>query len=659
MGKINILTPNVFNMLAAGEVVQNPASVVKELVENAIDAGATIIDVFIQNGGITKIQVSDNGIGIIPEDMRAAFLPHATSKLKNIIDLDSLSTLGFRGEALASIASVSEVTLISKSKSCETAAKIVLNAGTVIEELPASRNEGTIITVENLFFNTPARLKFLKKASSEQHAILDTIRKIVLANPHISITLESEDGKLISHQSGELIDAIYSVYDAKTAEKLLEIKEPSRNGIRVGGYVSKVDFTRSNRSCQTVIVNGRTVEDATVTAACEKAYAEYLMKRNYPLFVLDIIMPFEDVDSNVHPTKTEVRFRDKQAVFGAVYYAVSQTIKDSLSATAIGFDVSKDTANRKDSNETTANAAKTADINNKPKISVFDEIKNTKTYETTLTKPAKNEFDGAVQTKIDTSALYSLKTQPSMSRRDFSLTSGIKTLKESQIGIYTDEPITTDSSDKINYVKTDYSTKENDNAADSRVFDGKIIGQIFDTYLLVERDERVYIIDQHAAHERILYDRIVEKFSAEYSQPLLIPYKIHPTDDETQYLDKAMPKLISFGFEFEKNGDNYLLKAVPEPLSGLDYNKIFGELFENIVLDDELSLAQLIKDKLCQQACKAAIKGGEPLSREQIERVIRNYVNEDGDLPAKCPHGRPAVIAVSKYDVEKLFKRIV
>lgn len=656
MGKINVLTPNVFNMLAAGEVVQNPASVVKELVENAIDAGATVIDVFIQNGGISKIQISDNGIGILPEDMRAAFLPHATSKLKNILDLDSLSTLGFRGEALASIASVSEVTLISKSKSCDTAAKIVLNAGTVIEELPASRNEGTIITVENLFFNTPARLKFLKKSSSEQHAIQDTVRKIVLANPHISVTLESEEGNLISHQSGELIDAIYSVYDAKTAEKLIEIKEPSRNGIRVSGYVSKVDFTRSNRSCQTVIVNGRTVEDATVTTACEKAYAEYLMKRNYPLFVLDIIMPFEDVDSNVHPTKTEVRFRDKQAVFSAVYHAVSQTIRDSLSATAIGFDVSKDTITKKISNETTANAVQTIDTDNNPKISVFDDIK---AHETPLTKSAKNEFDGAVQARIDTSALYSLKTQSSVGRRDFSLPSGIKTLKESQIGIYSEAPIATDSSGKIDYNKTDNITKENDTTANLRVFDGKIIGQIFDTYLLVERDDRVYIIDQHAAHERILYDRIADKFSAEYSQPLLIPYKIHPTDDETQYLDKAMPKLISFGFEFEKNRENYLLKAVPEPLSGLDYNKIFGELFENIILDDELSLAQLIKDKLCQQACKAAIKGGESLSREQIERVIRSYVNEDGDLPAKCPHGRPAVIAVSKHDIEKLFKRIV
>lgn len=305
MGKINVLEPNVFNMISAGEVVERPSSVVKELVENSIDAGATDVSIYVEDGGIRKIQVSDNGIGIEKDDVRKAFLPHATSKLKNIVDLDSLATLGFRGEALASISSVSEVTLSSKSKNQDVASKIALSGGKVTFEGEDSRAQGTVITVENLFFNTPARLKFLKKGASELNYIKDTVRMLILANPAIRITLSDEEGIVISNDGGELIDAIYSVYGAKTADNLVEIVDNSYGNIRVSGYTSKVDFTKSNRTYQTIIVNGRAVEDQTIQTAVEKAYAEYLMKRNYPMFVLDVLMPFDDVDVNVHPSKTE------------------------------------------------------------------------------------------------------------------------------------------------------------------------------------------------------------------------------------------------------------------------------------------------------------------------------------------------------------------
>ena len=341
MAKINLLEPKVFNMLAAGEVVERPASVVKELVENAIDAGATEVYITIENGGISKIQVSDNGIGIEKDDLRAAFLPHATSKLKNITDLDSLATLGFRGEALASIASVSEVTLISKFRSADLANKIVLRGGQVTEETIATRVDGTTITVENLFFNTPARLKFLKKAASEQRFVQDMVKILIFANPQISITLVAEGETLLSHRGGELVDAIYSVYGAKVAENLMPIAQNPDREIKVSGYVSKVDYTKPNRTYQTIIVNSRPVEDQTITTAVEKAYAEFLMKRTYPMFVVDIVMPFEDVDSNVHPSKTEVRFRDKHAVFSAVYHAVHDTVEESLKNVKFGFNTQK------------------------------------------------------------------------------------------------------------------------------------------------------------------------------------------------------------------------------------------------------------------------------------------------------------------------------
>ena len=632
MGKINILQPNVFNMLAAGEVVENPSSVVKELVENSIDAGATQIDIAVEQGGIRKIQVSDNGIGILKEDMRTAFIPHATSKINAIDDLDSLSTLGFRGEALASIASVSEVTLISAAKSQQMASKIVLSGGNVIFEGEDSRSKGTIITVENLFFNTPARLKFLKKPASEMRQILDTVRTLVLANANLSITLSDENGVVLSHSSGELIDAICAVYGANTVDKLLKI-EPSEN-IKVSGYVSKVDFTKPNRTYQTIIVNGRAVEDASVQTAVEKAYGDYLMKRAYPMFVLDIIMPFDEVDVNVHPRKSEVRFYDKHKVFGAVYHAVQDAVNASMGKSVLGFDLTK-----KD-----GKVAEPQPVQNQP---AQKEIK----------KPPVQ-----VQTRIDTSALHVGKTAP----KDFGFaTSTPSGFKESSFyiperpAVY--EPIKPEetpqadiSDNNIDDIKTEKPLSE-----PAMIFDGKIIGQVFATYLLVERDDKLYIIDQHAAHERILYDRIADKCKAEYSQPLLIPYKLSLTGAEEEYIEKIMPTLLSLGFEIEHSGYVYLVKAVPSPVVNLNFNKFFGDLFANSLSENELTLAQLLKDSLCQQACKAAIKGGDVLTREQIEQVIRFYVDENGDLPAKCPHGRPAVIALDKRDFEKIFKRIV
>lgn len=270
MGKINILQPDVFNMISAGEVVERPASVVKELVENSIDAGATVIDISVAGGGIRRISVSDNGGGIAREDIRTAFLPHATSKLKEISDLDTVSTLGFRGEALASIASVSEVTAVSRSKGSAVATEVRLNAGKVVYEGDNSRAEGTVITVENLFFNTPARLKFLKKPSTEQAYIRETVEKIALANPALRLTLSDENGVIMQNEGGSLIDAIAAVYPSLDAGRLVAVDRISSSGVAVRGYVSEVDYTAPTRARQTAIVNGRVVECETVTAAAEK-----------------------------------------------------------------------------------------------------------------------------------------------------------------------------------------------------------------------------------------------------------------------------------------------------------------------------------------------------------------------------------------------------
>lgn len=646
MSKINVLEPNIFNMISAGEVVERPSSVVKELVENSIDAGASEVSIYVEDGGIRKIQVSDNGIGIEKEDMRKAFLPHATSKLKNIVDLDSLSTLGFRGEALASISSVSEVSMSSKSKNANSASKIMLSGGKVTFEGEDSRAEGTIINVENLFFNTPARLKFLKKGASELNYIKDTVRMLILANPSVRITLSDEDGVVLTNEGGALVDAIYSVYGAKTADNLIEIADNTVGSIKVAGFTSKVDFVKSNRTYQTIIVNGRAVEDQTVQTAAEKAYSEFLMKRTYPMFVLDILMPFDDVDVNVHPSKTEVRFRDKHAVFSAVYHAVQNTINASLQNVAFGFDVSKfEGENDTKQTDFAANVDRIAE--EKPRATF-------------------------AQTSIDTSKLFSGKTVPK-NYFGFEFQSPNKqdpTLNESHFSKPFNIDFANSSNDKKFGIEiaSDVETtiiEENDAQFESKndepyeVFDGKIVGQIFDTYIICERGDLVYLIDQHAAHERILYDRIVENFNVEHKQPLLIPFKLNMTGEECEYFERILPNLEKLGFDIEKNGNVYLIDAVPEPVAQVNFSKFFADLFANMTSENELTLQSLLKDKLCQQACKAAIKGGQSLSRAQIERVIKYYVDENGNLPTKCPHGRPAVVAFSAKDVEKLFKRIV
>ena len=647
MGRINLLGPGVFNMISAGEVVERPSSVVKELVENSIDAGATEISVFIEDGGIRRISVSDNGSGILKDDMRAAFLPHATSKLCEIADLDTIATLGFRGEALASIASVSEVTLVSRADGADAARKIRLEAGKVTEESEDSRAKGTSVTVENLFFNTPARLKFLKKASTEQGYVEDAVEKIVLANPSLKITLTSEKGVLLAHDGGNLADAMADVYPHLDMSRFIAVDRVSSSGVRVSGYVSAVDYTAPTRSRQTVIVNGRVVENDTVSAAVDKAYRDYLVKRTFPMYVLDVIVPFDEVDVNVHPAKAEVRFRNKNAVFGAVFRAVDEAIKASFGSEKHGF-----------SPVSTGSADAAA------------------TYE---------------QTEIDTAALFGDMPENTSSDRlgakenpvrdlPFNLGS-LRGIGVSRAGRAAEKRIPSyeidgahlyggtpaDGKDDLYddaYALSKISEDEDKDFANSsntrfRLFDGEVVGQVFDTYLIVERADVVYVIDQHAAHERVLYDKLSASLSSEFSQSLLIPYKLRLSGAEEEYFDKIVPALNDMGFAIEKKPGSYLVYAVPEPVVRMNIEKFVAALFENMLDDGELKLTDLLKDVVCRDACRAAIKGGEHLTRRQIEYVLSNLIDEEGNLPQKCPHGRPAVVALTKRDFEKMFMRVV
>lgn len=665
MGKINVLQPDVFNMISAGEVVERPASVVKELVENSIDAGATVIDVTVSEGGIRRISVSDNGGGIAKEDMRAAFLPHATSKLKEISDLDTVSTLGFRGEALASIASVSEVTAISRAIGADTAAEIRLTAGKVVYEGKNSRSEGTVITVDNLFFNTPARLKFLKKPSTEQAYIRETVEKIALANPTVRLTLSAEDGVIIRNEGGTLRDAVAAVYPPLDTARFLEVNRTSSSGIAVRGFVSEVDYTAPTRARQTAIVNGRVVESDTVTTAVEKAYKDFLVKRTYPMFVLDILVPFEEVDVNVHPAKTEVRFRNRNAVFGAVFRAVDEALQQSLGDRQAGF-------GRLSAEESSVRPAVSLEqiaIDAAAFYDIQDEAKNERS------DPDSN----ARHTVYDVDSSDSRGTDVRLEKKPFDI-SAFERLSpygkrarsfaaEKPVGAYAVDRGVTDSAaelatsmDSLFATETAVSADEdfaNSSAPRFLDFDGVIVGQVFSTYLIVERKDCVYIIDQHAAHERVLYDKLMSSLSAEYSQGLILPYKKRFSGAEEEYLEKLMPALNEMGFDIEKKDGWFYVYAVPAPVVKMDFDKFLGLLFENMLDDGELNIRSLLRETVSREACRAAIKGGETLTRRQIQYVLSNLIDEDGNLPASCPHGRPAVVKLTRKDFEKMFKRIV
>lgn len=633
MVKINLLDPSVFNMISAGEVVERPASVVKELVENSIDAGATQIDITIVDGGLKRIQVSDNGIGIEKDDIRSAFLPHATSKLERIRDLETLSTLGFRGEALASISSVSEVTLISKTAKDDVASYIYLSAGKVIDERVDSRANGTSITVENLFFNTPARLKFMKVASAEQRAIVSTIEKIVFANPHISITINDGKKTIFEHQSGDLKEAICSIWGGDTFSKMIPV-DYEKAGIRVNGYVSNLDFSKATRSWQAYVVNGRAVENRDLTLAVDKAYEGKLVKNNYPFCVLDIILPFNEVDINVHPRKSEVRFRNKSSVFSAVYYAINKAFDDANPFSSTSFLPEKDNLSLGEIMSGQYSSAEDFGYRiTNPKI-IQESIKDQPDYE--VPKRTMRDYEREHQEYLDQAYKAFQEKTPIIGD-----CSGDDQLAM-QYGFLSQE-----LANKIRL------------ANPTGFFDGKIVGQIFDTYLIVEREGVAYIIDQHAAHERILYDKLTSRLEPKYIQPLLIPYRFKLSPEETEYFEKIMPNLNNMGFDIGKKFDYYMIYSVPDLIVEMNFQKFLSELFKNMLTDKEITILDILKEKICQVACKSAIKGGDRLNPGQISATVMSFLDEEGKLPEKCPHGRPAVVRLPKSEVEKMFKRIV
>ncbi len=603
--KIIKLDSSVYNKISAGEVVERPASVVKELTENAIDAGATKIAIIVSNAGLDEIKVIDNGCGIDKEDLKTAFLPHATSKIRLAEDLTDIHTLGFRGEALPSIASVSMVEIKSKTASAEVGNYLKLRGGEVTEEGIVGMNVGTEITVSNLFFNTPARLKFLKTPSGEFSDVKSAVLKLIFANPNISISLFNQNEKVYSSDGKGLGNAIKNIFPDEMWQNLLPLNY-EKNGVTVTGYASRSTYFKMNRTYQISIVNGRVCENQSISSAITAVYQQYLMKRNYPVTVLSITLEPSKIDVNVHPTKAEVRFSDGNQVFSAVYHAIKNALESDIEQRRIQFDTIHDEAEQP------------LDMASRP---LFDFPEEDVERESVPQK----EFNF-------------LPFQNDSSELEFR--------EESEI-----ERSVVDNFKKIQEKKKEEQTELPQTQAMYRV-----IGQVFGTYLLIEFNDRFIIVDQHAAVERMRYDKLLAAYQNGNIpvQPLLYPLTIEVNPSEYQIVESKIPALKELGIELVPFGaDSFKLASIPQILSQVDINV----LIKHILSDRPEKEDAIIRERIAYAACKSSIKGNTYLTDDQIDELMKGYF-KDG-LPVQCPHGRPAYFVYTKRDLETLFKRIV
>lgn len=648
MSKINILDKSVFNKIAAGEVVERPASVVKELIDNSIDAGATKITISIVEGGRKNITVTDNGSGILPDDFGKVFLAHATSKVKTVEDLAKIGTLGFRGEALASIASVSKVELCSKVESEVFGRKITVSGGEQSQMQEVGIDNGTSISVSDLFFNVPARAKFLKTARSEATEITNLISRYILCNPKISFSYSS-DGKTIYQSAGtNLFEAIYVVYGKATTDGIIKVDEFNKNsGIRVSGYIGLPTFSKPNRTYQTLSINGRYVNSTLVSTCVYNAYEHYLMKGQFPFYVLNLEIPLEKLDVNVHPSKMEVRFENTNQIYGSVYSAVSSALYNCDKISTADFVGEFQTASSGISFQ--PEIAEMAG-NTEPKtvqivtnISQIDEQKNKSDFASDLLNEIYNSNNISSKTAMHQSTspvweklMQNMHQQSNLSDTKFE-----------------------ENADKHENIQNDikYQSKTEEFFD---IADVKFVGTVFATYLIVEKQDKVYVIDEHAGHERLLFDKFVKEVDERVvtKQNLLVPFTFDVNLQEYDFLQNNLDKLLTIGFEIESFGEKtFKVSAIPAILNDIDLNNFFAEVLSDLTAMKQLKQSDLILEKIMQHSCKNAVRAGKILSAGEVNSLIEQMKQEKMQL--QCPHGRPVVVEITKKDMEKWFKRIV
>ena len=649
--KINVLPPAVYNKIAAGEVVDRPYSVVKELVENAIDAGATEIRVEIEGGGKRLIRVTDNGSGMGKDDLPLAYSSHATSKLYSADDLFSIRTLGFRGEAIASVAAVSRMEIVSRTREGD-AYSLACEGGALGEVRPAAGAKGTVVTVEDLFYNVPARLKFLKSDAQEEADIGGVMARFLLSRPQISFEYIA-GGKVKYRSFGDgLQAALAAVYGAETIGNCIEI-DAEKHGIRLRGFLGSRNFYKANRTYQSLFVNGRYVVNQTVGAAVTNAYASYLMKRQYPFYVLFLDIPPEAVDVNVHPNKADVRFADNQVVYGCVYSVVSAVLDGN--SRALEYLVNAPAASAVSS----ASAASPVD----PAASVAPAAP--------VQKPMQDSFFAPPAPKSEEKGMSYAEAKKELAFDVAIPKEDVRFLEDAPVRMEVRQPSAAPAAER----QTPYSAPAEDVFAENkrllseqsaklrqeRVDPAALEykGELFRTYLIYEAGDTAYFVDQHAAHERILFNRLQAAMDARAvrSQPMLVPFVLSLNGQEFAFLEKNFGVLHELGFEVEEFGDaSVRVTAVPADLKDVDLAAFFGEVLSSMESLRAIRLADILKDKLATAACKAAVKGGETLTLDEVRALLKEM---DGDTGMKCPHGRPAVVRMKKSEFEKLFKRIV
>lgn len=649
MQKINVLESRVFNRIAAGEVVERPASIVKELVENSIDAGAKNITVEITGGGIKNIKVSDNGCGIYFDDLKRAFLPHATSKIKDVDDLDGIETLGFRGEALASIGSVAEVTMISKTQDSDAGGKIEISGGNISELTIIGSADGTYISVDNLFFNTPARAKFLKKPKTEETEITNLITRFILANPTVAIRYLVEGKQVFLSTGAGSQSALVAVYGRGIIDQMLPL-EFDFGSIKISGFICKPNFSKPNKSYQTLIINGRYVVNSTVAAAVHNAYSDFLMKRQFPFYVLYLDMDFGAVDVNVHPNKLDVRFENSGFIYSKIFEAINRTIYNIDQIVNVktkpimsGITPANPVIEHRDEVRIGHNDELRIEHNDELRIEHKDEVRIGYNEKPNL----QNNLTSANETTLPKQEYSQIEIDNNIFSAASSLSAGNSEFRDSFVA----------GSKLFKTLDEELGSKETGIDA---LNPPRLVGELFKTYLIVEYQNNMVLVDQHAAHERLLYDRYLSEIENKKlaSQQLLVPFVLNLNHLEFDFLGSQVDTLQEIGFELEPFGNlTFKVSSVPFVFADINLKKFFDLVLSDIKNAKSYSKTDLVKDQVAQHACKAAVKGGDLLTQSEIFSLFADLGKEKVALT--CPHGRPIVIRIDKQEVDKWFKRIV
>lgn len=626
--RIEVLEPQLANKIAAGEVVERPASVVKELVENSLDAGASSVTVEIREGGAEYVRITDNGCGIPSEDVKKAFLRHATSKLHSVEGLDGIKTLGFRGEALASIAAVSKVSMRTRTADEENGTLISLEGGAVRELAPCGCPAGTTIEVRELFYNVPARLKFLKSARAESAAVGDYVLRLILGDTNVSFKFIN-GGKPVYHSSGDgsLENALICVYGADIAEHIRPVSYDD-GYVLIEGFCGDEYLARNNRVHQSVFINGRYIRSQQISYAVQRAYNTRLMVGRFPFFVLKVRISPREVDVNVHPNKLSVRFRDEERIASAVLASVRSALEGRREAHY------EEPAERED-----------AKPQNSDIYSVFRSEGKAPRFDIPVPEDVSEQDKNATPKENTGAVLPAPKETPVVILHDSASSApAVEAMDLNGVVHYTFAPEPDKKPERSEAIEFDLRPYS-------------IIGVAFDTYILVEQGESVFCIDQHAAHERILYEKLIRDELKFDSQILLTAKVINLSPTEHAVLTENIERFRELGFEIEEFGATSVsVHAIPAGVRHESIDKLVHDMIDIIRSKGGVSELDLVRSSLIQSSCKHAIKGGQMLDKRGIEEILGHYA--DGSTPLTCPHGRPVMIRYSRRDFEKAFKRI-